>query len=476
MPAPIDDHSLPAATPPAMSFLHAFLHAHASSARVPSFVLVLAALATPAFASAQDHAHGHAGAMQPVPADAAKDEDPAMDDAAHAHAMPMASSTGALGPYPMTREASGTSWQPDASTHQGVHTAHEPWESMSHAVFNAVYDTQGGRRGDDKSFLSGMVMTQARRPLGTGNVLQLRAMASPDPLMGRSGYPLLLASGETADGVHPLVDRQHPHELVMELSASVRHTVSDTGAVFGYVGLPGEPAFGPPAFMHRRSIMDSPEAPITHHWLDSTHIAFGVVTVGYVHDRWKLEASRFNGREPDEHRYDIETGPLDSTALRASWNPSARWSLQASWARLISPEQLAPGENQTKWSASALYARPLDAERALSVTAAWGRRIGDHGGLDAWALEASLQPARAWTVFARAERTENNELSATTGHGDAHTVAKISAGALRDFTVARHATIGIGALLSVNFLDGVLEPLYGSRPAGGMVFVRLKVD
>ena len=169
-------------------------------------------------------------------------------------------------------------------------------------------------------FVSGMVMGMARRDLGRGT-LQLRAMLSPDPLMGRRGYPLLLAAGETADGMTPLVDRQHPHDLFMELSASYSLRLSDRASVFVYAGLPGEPAFGPPAFMHRLSIMDSPEAPISHHWLDSTHISFGVVTAGLVLDRVKLEASRFNGREPDQHRWDIETGPLDFTALRALVEP-----------------------------------------------------------------------------------------------------------------------------------------------------------
>jgi len=470
-----------------MLFRPSFLQIDASQPmRALAMACLLAWAAASGCASAQEHAEARS---QDVVHDMPMDMEMGMDtatsmhgmqhhgDDTHAHAMSMASHTGALGAYPMTREASGTSWQPDATTHRGLHAIRGPWELMSHAVFNSVYDRQGGPRGDEGSFLSGMVMAQARRPFGPGGALQLRAMFSPDPFMGPSGYPLLLASGETSDGVNPLVDRQHPHELVMELSASLSHAVTATDAVFGYVGLPGEPAFGPPAFMHRHSIMDSPEAPITHHWLDSTHVSFGVVTVGYVHDRWKFEGSRFNGREPDQHRYNIETGPLDSSALRVSWNPAPRWSLQASWAHLESPEQLQPDENQTKWSASALYARPLDAQRTLSLTAAWGRRISDHVGLDAWALEAALNPTRAWTVFARAERTDNNELLPAAGvHGEPRTVAKVSVGALRDFAIARHATLGIGALLAINSVDVGLEPVYGSSPAGGMVFVRLRID
>jgi hypothetical protein len=124
--------------------------------------------------------------------------------------------------------------------------------------------------------------------------------------MGKSGYPLLLASGETANGTDRLIDRQHPHDFVMELSASVSQNLGEKGSVFVYAALPGEPAFGPPAFMHREAILDSPEAPISHHWLDSTHISFGVLTGGIVLDRMKLEVSRFNGREPDQHAHLVE--------------------------------------------------------------------------------------------------------------------------------------------------------------------------
>ena len=132
--------------------------------------------------------------------------------------------------------------------------------------------------------------------------------------MGKDGYPLLLQTGETADGRTPLIDRQHPHDLVMELSASWAHRLSGTDSLFVYAGYPGEPAFGPPAFMHRLSGIDDPAAPITHHWLDSTHITFGVVTAGWVHDDWKFEASSFTGREPDQNRY-VSTR-RDSTARR----------------------------------------------------------------------------------------------------------------------------------------------------------------
>src|SRR5215218_11181510 len=120
-----------------------------------------------------------------------------------------------------------------------------------------------------------MVMGMAQRQVGDGT-LGFRAMLSPDPFMGASGYPLFLATGETANGVTPLVDRQHPHDLPMELAATYSVPVGAKDSVFVYAGLPGEPALGPATFMHRFSGMDNPEAPLGHHWLDSTHVTFGV--------------------------------------------------------------------------------------------------------------------------------------------------------------------------------------------------------
>ena len=382
---------------------------------------------------------------------------------------------GALGTYPMNREASGTAWQPDTSTHTILMRTTGDWTLMGHGMLSLVYDRQGGPRGDEKVFVPGMLMGMARRPIGSGT-LQFKAMISPDPLMGKSGYPLLLASGETADGVEHLIDRQHPHDFFMELSASVSQNIGPKSSAFVYAGLPGEPAFGPPAFMHREAIMDSPEAPISHHWLDSTHIAFGVVTFGLAFGDVRIEASRFNGREPDENRWDIETGPLDSTALRISANPTRNLSLQASWAHLVSPEQLAPDENETRWSASAIYTRGVGARGWWSTTLAWGRRAQDHGTLDAFTLE-SAAGLGGWTLFGRAERIETDELFSAGGHhGPAYDVGKVSAGLLRDFRVARHVRVGVGGLYALNFVPGALEPSYGGDPDGAMLFLRLRID
>lgn len=424
------------------------------------FAAAASCLALPAVAQEHDH-----HAME-------------MADPQAGHAMPM---QGQLGPYSMRREASGTSWQPEASPHEGLHGEAGGWRTMVHANLFAVYDRQGGARGGDKTFAGGMLMASAARDLSDRDKLSFRTMLSPEPLMGKRGYPLLLASGETADGETPLVDRQHPHDLFMELSATWSHRIGETSSVFLYGGLPGEPAFGPPAFMHRASILDSPEAPISHHWLDSTHITMGVLTTGLIVGDWKVEASAFRGREPDQHRYDIERPKLDSTALRLSWNPTREWSLQGSWARARSPEQLEPEGVDRKWSASAMHFRDLGAGRWWASSLAFGRRSSGHDSLDAWVLESAIKPHPDWTVFARAEQTETNELAGHDGHhGPTYTAAKASLGVIRDFPIRAWSgkgpvKIGLGGLVSANRIPGALRRDYGGQPLGGMAFVRLKV-
>jgi hypothetical protein len=392
---------------------------------------------------------------------------------AAARAMQMA---GLLGPHAMTREASGTSWQPDSTPHEGSHLMRGRWMTMVHGSLDLVYDRQGGARGGEKNFASGMAMAMGRRELGTG-VLGLRGMLSLDPAMGASGYPLLLQTGETADGRRGLVDRQHPHDFFMELAASYSVTVGDDGAVFVYVGLPGEPALGPPAFMHRLSGAELPEAPIAHHWLDSTHVAEGVTTLGVSRGAWKLEGSAFRGREPDQYRWDIENPKLDSQSGRLSWNPGRDWALQASYGRIQSPEALTPGVNQRRFTASASVNTHLGGG-LQQTTFAYGRADNAPGRmLDAYLLEASARWADKHTVFGRAERVAKDELFAEGEplENGAFTVGKLSLGYRYDFAKVRRVRWGVGGLASVYALPAALRPAYGRAPVSFMLFVRAKL-
>jgi hypothetical protein len=201
-----------------------------------------------------------------------------------------------------------------------------------------------------------------------------------------------------------------------------------------------------------------------------------VLTAGAVFGRVKVEASRFNGREPDQHRWDIETGPLDSTALRLSWNPRDTLALQASWGHFTEPEQLEPGVDQKRLSASALYTRQLAPGWKVAAALAWDRKVVEHRGANAYAAEASLKHP-AWTLCGRAELTDNRELVAGAENGPAFRVGKVSLGAVRDFRIAGHLALGAGGQFALNFVPAALAASYsGSNPTGLMGFVRFKVE
>jgi hypothetical protein len=380
---------------------------------------------------------------------------------------------GMLGPYGMTREASGTAWQPDSAPHVGLHAMRGPWELMAHGFVNLIYDDQDGPRGDQKTFSENMLMGMAARPLGQGR-LGLRAMLSAEPwTIGKEGYPLLFQTGETANGVDPLIDRQHPHDLFMELAATYSAPLGKDGSAFVYLGLPGEPALGPATYMHRFSGQENPEAPLGHHWLDSTHITYGVATLGWIRGGLKLEGSVFTGREPDQKRHDIEDPKMDSWSLRASWNPSPDWSLQVSHGHLNSPEQLEPEVDTDRTTASAIYNRPL-AQGNWQTTLAWGHNVKDPGETtDSLLLESAATRGRH-TLFGRAERQENDELL---GHEEqVFTVGKLSLGYLFDLLQTDDWKGGVGLLGSVAQVPRELEDAYGGdSPVSWMAFLRLRI-
>ena len=382
-----------------------------------------------------------------------------------------------LGSYAMSREASGTSWQPEATPMGGMSYTAGSWNLMTHGSVNAVYSDADGPRGDDDFFGETMFMVMGHRPAGSG-MLGFRTMLSLEPwTAGDTGYPLLFQTGETADGQTPLIDRQHPHDLLMEMAATYSQPVGKDQSIFIYGGLPGEPALGPAAYMHRFSGMDNPEAPLGHHWLDATHITFGVVTLGYIWDRLKIEGSAFNGREPDQIRTNIDTGPLKSWSTRVTFNPDKNWTMQVSYGDLHSPEQLEPDMDMQRTTASVSYQAPLVSGQ-WQTTAAFGRnQMSDGPTTDAYLLESAWIFMQMNTIYGRLERVEKDELFEAPSPlaGQVFTVNKATIGMIRDLVHSDAGKFGIGAQYSIHTIPDAIEPAYGDNPDSWLVFARWRM-
>jgi hypothetical protein len=391
-----------------------------------------------------------------------------------------------LGPTPASRESSGTSWQPESSPYEGLFRQSGPWWMMVSARALVSWDDQEGPRGSLAWFSANAVEGTATRPLGPGR-LGLRAVLSAEPLtVGRDGYPLLMQTGQTANGRTPLVDHQAPQDLFEELAATYSVGLERAGAVFLYAGLPGNPALGPPFYMDRFSGMNNPEAPLSYHWLDSTHTSYGVTTLGWILGELKAEASAFRGREPDQYHADLESPDLDSYALRVSLEPDPGLAVQGSFGHLKSPEELAPGIDVDRSTVSVIYNTPLAEAGNLQTTFAWGRDKRRPGRTtNAYLFEGAAAFLTRHTVFYRLESVENDELVQDV-FGDlllidrrgppVASISKVGGGYVYDLLVGEGYRTGLGFDVSVVHVPQRLEFFYGSDwVPGWMLFLRFRL-
>jgi YHS domain-containing protein len=378
----------------------------------------------------------------------------------------------------MAREGSGTAWLPDMTPMYAIHGERGPWQLMLHENAFLQYLHESGERGDDQAGSINWIMGMARRPVGTGRVT-FRGMFSAEPGTIRGcGYPDLLASGEQCQG-EKIHDRQHPHDLMMELSAEYDAPLAHSVRWQVYGGPVGEPALGPVAYPHRISALPNPIAPIAHHWLDSTHITYGVVTGAVYGKQWKAEASVFNGREPDEERTDFDFGALDSVSGRVWFLPTPKLALQVSAGKLTEAEPSesgGPGIDVSRVSASVTYHAMRGEDGIWATTVGWGRNEEAGHGSNALLVETNLtlQDRDSW--FGRFEAVSKTAHDlALDESDDAFTVAKLQGGYTRYFEAWRGFKPGVGGALSAGFVPAELKAAYGSRVNVGLaVFLTLR--
>ena len=382
----------------------------------------------------------------------------------------------------MERMGSGTSWIPDAVSLPSRHFSAGQWDLMAHGFVFVQENVQDGPRGGSQFGSLNWGMFMATHELAGGR-FQARTMLSVDAAtVTPRGYPLLLQTGEAFHGVG-LHDRQHPHDFLMELGALYERPITTSLGVNLYAAPSGEPALGPVAFMHRPSAMDMPQAPITHHWQDATHVSFGVLTAGLFGRTWKMEGSYFNGREPDENRWDIDPIKLDSYSGRLTLNPTANWSFTGGYGYIKSHDPLNPTQSMHRTIASVMHGTRLGTDGQWSSTFVWG--VNKHPGQPVTngvlaETEAILDHRN--TILGRLTfvQEEAGDLAVDTPplsfpSDRLFDVGTASLGFIRELFNGKAATIGLGVLGTVNAVPSALESTYGSRtPLGGLLFLRLR--
>lgn len=418
----------------------------------------------------------------------------AQHDMSQMAGMNMRSVVAPLG-IPFSRFGSGTSWLPDSSPMRAAHRTVGDWMLMLHGAAFGQFDHQGTRRGDTQPGLTDWEMLTAARDYG-GGLFRATLMTSFEALvLGRRGYPELLQTGGTYRGVR-LVDRQHPHDLFMETALAYDHSLTSHVAAGLYVAAVGEPALGPVAFMHRPSAEADPFAPLGHHWQDATHESFGVVTGGLYTHSVKVEGSAFNGREPDEYRFnfDYQHAKLDSYAGRLTVLPNGRVSVSAWGGYLSDHDPLEPGLGMQRYGASVITTTPGIAGGSWSSSLIWGLNIHHHSDRDhvhdptvstklyhvssSVLLESALDLGARTTVYGRVEQVQKNGDDLGFIGGDLielFTVRSLSAAVTRDIRSFGDACISLGVRASLDLVPTTLRSVYGTTtPAGVAVFVRLR--
>jgi hypothetical protein len=374
---------------------------------------------------------------------------------------------------PSPHAGSGTGWQPASVPAYEWMVMRGGWELMAHGVIFTDYNQQGGPRGEGKAESVNWGMGMEQHALGEGTIL-FREMFSAESLTSpHPGFPELFQTGETYHGV-PLVDHQHPHNVFAELSLLYTLPLSEKLSWELYGGPAAEPAMGPVTYIHRTSAAELPLAPLSHHLQDSTHTSFGVVTTGLTIDRVKLEASAFNGREPNEERWSIQLAALDSWSGRASYAPTRDWTAQYSVGRLEHPEALEPG-SQWRQTASVEYNRPIAGGNWAS-SVVWGRvhKIASNMNLNGYLLESTLNFLRRDYAFTRLELVDKDELFPLAAVHPAYRVGAYTFGGVRDLVQNRAWQLGLGGDVTFYSKPAALDAAYGARPVSFQIFLRVR--
>lgn len=357
------------------------------------------------------------------------------------------------------------------------------WMLMQDGAIWGIANHQGGPTGDTEFVAPSWWMGMASKDVGT-NRITLTAMFSPDILLvGKSGYHELFQEGESLNGV-PIVNRQHPHDVLMQLAAAWRTAIGSSATLTIAGALAGEPTIGPVAFMHRPSAAGLAFAPITHHTFDSTHVSFGVISAGIDRGRWTVEASVFNGREPDDNRWDVDLGRMDSVAGRVWFRPTPEWTFQVSTAYLRDAEEWEQGVDVRRTTVSGSWTRAASSG-FTAVTAGWGMNSAHRTTRQGAFAEVTTERG-PYSVFGRLDLQQLELIKfigvqgpVLPGEVDPHAAVKsvvaLTIGGGRGVATWHGFEGAVLAQVGLYLVPPVLRPAYGSFPVSGQLLLRIRL-
>ena len=340
---------------------------------------------------------------------------------------------------------------------------------MLHLNQFAIYSRTSGPRGQSRWTGPGAWMLTYGNDITPNNHLSIDVMASPEPwTVGDKGTPQLLQTEH--------IDSMHAHDTVMalEFRDAVSFGSGESQKLTFLFAPRGQAAIGPVPFMHRESAEGNPDAPLGHARQDGFHDASTVLGVEYQVANTTFELTGFSGqgitRPFPIHR-------LDSYGVRVNQDLTDHVRVGASFADALLPDDTGGGQHNQFISAwlTTSHGRP---GATLKTAFIWGETRAGHDVFLSSFLEEAVYQRGKNNFYGRAETLQLTpsqlELLTSNGSEGARWVEAFTLGYERALFTKNGLSVFGGGSYTKDIVPRAFRPGYGSDPAGGKLYVRIR--